>query len=67
MGDSILLCLESSVTAGIISGVNREVSDDDGNKYVAIQTDAAINSGNSGGALVNSKGQVIGSDVRIFR
>lgn len=54
------LGLDNSVTAGIVSAVNREVSDDDGNKYIAIQTDAAINSGNSGGALVNSKGQVIG-------
>lgn len=54
------LGLDNSVTAGIVSAVNREVSDEDGNKYKAIQTDAAINSGNSGGALVNSKGQVIG-------
>lgn len=54
------LGLKSTVTAGIISAVNREVTDSDGNTYVAIQTDAAINSGNSGGALVNSKGQVIG-------
>ncbi len=54
------LGLDNSVTAGIVSAVNREVNDDEGNKYTAIQTDAAINSGNSGGALVNSKGQVIG-------
>lgn len=54
------LGLDNSVTAGIVSAVNREVSDDDGNKYTTIQTDAAINTGNSGGALVNSKGQVIG-------
>lgn len=54
------LGLDNSVTAGIVSAVNREVLDEDGNKYKAIQTDAAINSGNSGGALVNSKGQVIG-------
>ena len=54
------LGLDNSVTAGIVSAVNREVTDEDGNKYIAIQTDAAINSGNSGGALVNSKGQVIG-------
>ena len=54
------LGLDNSVTAGIISAVNRDVTDSEGNKYTAIQTDAAINSGNSGGALVNSKGQVIG-------
>lgn len=54
------LGLDNSVTAGIVSAVNRDVTDDSGNKYIAIQTDAAINSGNSGGALVNSKGQVIG-------
>lgn len=54
------LGLDNSVTAGIVSAVNREVTDSEGNKYSAIQTDAAINSGNSGGALVNSKGQVIG-------
>ncbi len=54
------LGLDNSVTAGIVSAVNREVEDSDGTKYIAIQTDAAINSGNSGGALVNSKGQVIG-------
>lgn len=52
--------MEFSVTQGIISGLNREVSSSDGTTYVAIQTDAAINSGNSGGALVNSKGEVIG-------
>lgn len=54
------LGLGDSVTSGIVSAVNREVKDSDNNKYLAIQTDAAINSGNSGGALVNSKGQVIG-------
>lgn len=54
------LGLGDSVTSGIVSAVNREVTDSEGNSYTAIQTDAAINSGNSGGALVNSKGQVIG-------
>lgn len=53
------LGLDTTVTTGIISAVNREV-ESDGNKYVCIQTDAAINSGNSGGALVNSDGKVIG-------
>ena len=54
------LGMDSSVTGGIVSAVNREVSDGEGNNYLAIQTDAAINSGNSGGALVNSNGEVIG-------
>lgn len=54
------LGLGSTVTDGIISAVNRTVTDEDGNSYEAIQTNAAINSGNSGGALVNSQGQVIG-------
>ena len=48
-----------SVTTGVISALNREVSTDE---YVQdmIQIDAAINGGNSGGALLNSKGEVIG-------
>ncbi len=54
------LGMQSSVTGGMISAVNREVTDSDGKTFKLIQTDAAINSGNSGGALVNSKGQVIG-------
>jgi len=49
-----------SVTAGIISGLNRTIVSENGDKYTLIQTDAAINPGNSGGALLNSKGQVIG-------
>lgn len=53
------LGMESTVTAGIISAVNRTITSENRN-YTVIQTDAAINSGNSGGALVNSKGQVIG-------
>ncbi len=48
-----------SVTSGIVSAVNREVQSD-GTTYTAIQTDAAINNGNSGGALVNANGEVIG-------
>lgn len=54
------LGLTSSVSVGAVSAVNREITDNDGTKYTLIQTCAAINSGNSGGALVNSKGQVIG-------
>ena len=53
------LGLDTTVTTGIISAVNRKV-EADGTTYICIQTDAAINSGNSGGALVNSDGKVIG-------
>lgn len=53
-----------SVTTGIISALNREVTvtDDDGNPITnkLIQTDAAINPGNSGGALLNMNGELIG-------
>ena len=54
------LGMKSSVTTGTISAVNREVTEEDGQVLNVIQTCAAINSGNSGGALVNSQGQVIG-------
>ena len=49
-----------SVTTGIVSALNREIAADDMTSNTYVQTDAAINSGNSGGALVNMKGEVIG-------
>jgi len=48
-----------SVTAGVISALNRTMNVE-GRNYTLIQTDAAINPGNSGGALVNKYGQVVG-------
>lgn len=48
-----------SVTTGVVSALNREVTIDD-YTYKMIQIDAAINGGNSGGALLNSKGEVVG-------
>ena len=55
------LGLQSSISCGIVSAKNREVNDSEtGVTYNLIQTDAAINSGNSGGALVNADGNVIG-------
>lgn len=51
--------LDYSVTAGIISALNREMTVEN-TTYNVIQADCAINSGNSGGALVNCKGEVIG-------
>lgn len=49
-----------SVTGGWVSALNREVGMEDGSKGIFIQTDAAINGGNSGGALLNMNGEVIG-------
>lgn len=54
------LGMQSSITTGSISALNRNITDSSGKTFTLIQTDAAINEGNSGGALVNSKGQVIG-------
>lgn len=54
------LDMPNTVTSGIVSALNREITDDDGTEYKLIQTDAAINAGNSGGALVNADGKVIG-------
>lgn len=54
------LGLDTSVTCGIISGKDRDIQDSDGKTFTLLQTDAAINSGNSGGALVNADGKVIG-------
>ena len=48
-----------SVTTGVISALNRKVSIENSSNKM-IQIDAAINGGNSGGALLNSKGEVIG-------
>lgn len=49
-----------SVTNGIVSALNRELTTQDGETGTYIQTNAAINPGNSGGALLNIRGEVIG-------
>lgn len=59
IGNPMGLEFFGSVTQGIVSAVNRSITVD-GRTMNLIQTDAAINSGNSGGALVNSRGEVIG-------
>lgn len=58
--------LEQSVTHGIISDTKRTVEIDGRQYNDLLQTDAVINSGNSGGALVNMKGHVIGVNVAIY-
>lgn len=60
------LGFENTVTSGIISGLSRSVLND-GNAYEDfIQTDASINVGNSGGALVNLRGELIGINSAII-
>lgn len=54
------LGIGQSVSGGYVSALDREITMDDGTKGTFIQTDAAINQGNSGGALLNISGEVIG-------
>ncbi|WP_228852002.1 trypsin-like peptidase domain-containing protein [Aegicerativicinus sediminis] len=55
--------LNSTVTAGIISAKSRDLTGNNSQSF--IQTDAAVNPGNSGGALVNTKGELIGINTAI--
>lgn len=54
---------QGTVTVGVVSALNRKV----GNQQGLIQTDAAINNGNSGGPLINAVGQVIGINTLVVR
>jgi putative serine protease PepD len=74
VGDQVVaigspLALRGTVTAGIVSAVDRPIatgsSRSDMRYYAAIQTDAAVNHGNSGGPLVDAAGQVIGINAVI--
>ncbi len=58
--------LENTVTAGIVSALNRNLAGTGDVPGGLIQTDAAINQGNSGGALANSRGQLIGINTAIY-
>ena len=57
--------LNSTVTAGIISAKSRDLNERDSKNQSFIQTDAAVNMGNSGGALVNTDGELIGINTAI--
>ena len=56
-----------TVTRGIVSALNRTIVSGDGALDGLIQTDTAISSGNSGGPLVNTRGQVIGINTAVFQ
>ena len=60
IGNPLGLRFARSVTAGIVSGLNRLLTSEEGFVFRLIQTDAAINPGNSGGALVNMEGKLVG-------
>ena len=59
--------LRSTITAGIVSAKGRSMPDNSGEFKIEsfIQTDAAVNPGNSGGALVNKKGELVGINTAI--
>lgn len=59
IGNPLGFDLMNTVTSGIVSGLNRQIIIND-KEMTLLQTDAAINSGNSGGPLINKYGQVIG-------
>ena len=59
IGDPLGVAFRGTYTNGIVSAINRDV-DVDGRSMTLIQTNAALNSGNSGGPLINCYGQVVG-------
>jgi S1-C subfamily serine protease len=65
IGNALALEGGMTVTQGIVSAVDRSLETETGTLSGLIQTDAAISSGNSGGALVNSAGEVIGINTAV--
>jgi S1-C subfamily serine protease len=74
VGDDVIaignaLALEGglTVTEGIVSALDRSIETSSGTLHGLIQTDAAISSGNSGGALVDAAGEVVGINTAVAR
>ena len=67
LGNALALKGGPTVTLGIVSARDRTVSTERGDLYGLIQTDAAINDGNSGGPLINLRGEVVGINTAILR
>lgn len=67
IGNALDLDGGATVTSGVVSGLERTLSTVDGALGGLVQTDAAISSGNSGGPLVNARGEVVGIVTAIAR
>ena len=67
LGNVLALKGGPTVTLGIVSALGRTLTTDRGPLYDLLQTDAAINEGNSGGPLVNLNGEVVGINTAILR
>lgn len=63
MGNAVALEGDPSVTAGIVSALDRSIEVSDGSLSGLIQTDAGISSGDSGGPLVDGNGHVVGMNT----
>jgi putative serine protease PepD len=67
IGNALALEGGLTVTKGIVSALDRSIETSSGTLHGLLQTDAAISSGNSGGALINASGEVIGINTAVAR
>ncbi len=65
IGNALALEGGATVTRGIVSGLDRSLSESTGQLSGLIQTDASISSGNSGGPLIDAAGEVIGINTAV--